>query len=169
MLLICYNNLVWSVNGFTLTCLHLLSAPAPSEERPEPVTCICESVCQCTESVWGWVQRGLILTSSVIMVGHSEVRCWGDIRRSSTLKNRNTWAWRMGTWGRRRLSTRRSKHKRRALAQRTIILLGKWVSDEHVCVCRQLTLYVWQVFLVLVYFATVDGESQTFEQHGSLL
>lgn len=38
-----------------------------------------------------------------------------------------------------------------------------------VCVCRQITLYVWQVFLVLVHFATVDGESQTFEQHGSLL
>lgn len=31
------------------------------------------------------------------------------------------------------------------------------------------TLYVWQVFLVLVHFAAVDGESQAFEKHGSLL
>lgn len=32
-----------------------------------------------------------------------------------------------------------------------------------------LTLDVWQVFLVLVNFAAVDGERQAFEQHGSLL
>lgn len=31
------------------------------------------------------------------------------------------------------------------------------------------TLDVWQVFLVLVHFAAVDGECQTFEQHGPLL
>lgn len=50
-----------------------------------------------------------ILTNSVIIVGQSEVRCWGDMRSSSTLKKRKTWAWRMGTWGSRRLSTRRSE------------------------------------------------------------
>lgn len=32
-----------------------------------------------------------------------------------------------------------------------------------------LTLDVWQVFLVLVNFAAVDGERQAFQQHGSLL
>lgn len=36
-------------------------------------------------------------------------------------------------------------------------------------VYRQITLYVWQVLLVLVHFAAVDGERQSFEQHGSLL
>lgn len=136
MLFICCDNLVWSVNRFTLTCLHLLSAPAPSEERPEPVTCVWESVCQSIASMWGWEQRGPILTSSVIMVGHSEVRCWGDIRRSSTLKNRNTWAWRMGTWGRRRLSTRRSEHRVTHFSfSRDDYIFEKLVSDEHVCVC----------------------------------
>lgn len=35
--------------------------------------------------------------------------------------------------------------------------------------CVWFTLYVWQVFLVLVHFAAVDGESQAFKQHGSLL
>lgn len=35
--------------------------------------------------------------------------------------------------------------------------------------CVLHTLYVWQVLLVLVHFAAVDGESQAFEQHGSLL
>lgn len=37
------------------------------------------------------------------------------------------------------------------------------------CVYVCFTLYVWQVFLVLVHFAAVDGESQAFKQHGSLL
>lgn len=31
------------------------------------------------------------------------------------------------------------------------------------------TLYVWQVFLVLVNLTAVDGERQAFEQHSSLL
>lgn len=31
------------------------------------------------------------------------------------------------------------------------------------------TLDVWQVFLILVHFTAVDGESQAFEQHSSLL
>jgi len=31
------------------------------------------------------------------------------------------------------------------------------------------TLYVWEVFLVLVHFTAVDGKGQTFEQHGPLL
>lgn len=43
------------------------------------------------------------------MVGQSEVRCWGDILKSNTLKNRNTWEWRVGTCGNRRLSTSRSE------------------------------------------------------------
>lgn len=41
------------------------------------------------------------------------------------------------------------------------------VHEQHMCVL--FTLYVWQVFLVLVHFTAVDGESQAFEQHGSLL
>lgn len=32
-----------------------------------------------------------------------------------------------------------------------------------------LTLDVWQVLLVLVNLAAIDGEGQAFEQHGSLL
>lgn len=51
-------------------------------------------------------------------------------------------------------------------------LLECWeLSLRWTCVCsvRGFTLYVWQVFLVLVNFAAVDGESQAFEQHGSLL
>lgn len=51
------------------------------------------------------------LTSSVIMVGQSEVRCCGDILKSSTLKNRNTWECRVGTCGKRRLSTSLSETK----------------------------------------------------------
>lgn len=72
----------------------------------------------------------------------------------------------MGTWGRRRLSTRRSEEKDTRFK---FYIFGKLVSDEHVCVSAWFTLYVWQVFLVLVHFAAVDGESQAFKQHGSLL
>lgn len=32
-----------------------------------------------------------------------------------------------------------------------------------------ITLYVRQIFLILVHFAAVDGEGQAFEQHGPLL
>lgn len=122
-----------------------------------------ERVRQYMTRTWGWEQRGPALTSSVIMVGQSEVRCWGDIRRSSTLKNRNTWAWRMGTWGRRRLSTSRSGHRKH---HSTFIFLVTCVCGLP---CVWFTLYVWQVFLVLVHFAAVDSKSQAFEQHGPLL
>lgn len=30
-------------------------------------------------------------------------------------------------------------------------------------------MYVRQIFLILVHFAAVDGEGQTFKQHGPLL
>ena len=42
----------------------------------------------------------------------------------------------------------------------------------HVCLCLcscVFTLNVWQVFLVLVHLAAVDGEGQAFQQHGPLL
>lgn len=32
-----------------------------------------------------------------------------------------------------------------------------------------LTLYVWQVFLVLVYLAAKNGEGESLEEHGALL
>lgn len=48
------------------------------------------------------------LTSSVIMVGQREVRCWGDMRRISTRKQRNTWLMMVGTCAKRRLSASRS-------------------------------------------------------------
>ena len=40
------------------------------------------------------------------------------------------------------------------------------------CACQCLcacTLDVWQVFLVLVHLAAVDGEGQAFQQHSPLL
>jgi len=39
-------------------------------------------------------------TISLIIIGHSEVTCCGDMRKSSTRKQRNTCAWMDGTtWG----------------------------------------------------------------------
>lgn len=42
-------------------------------------------------------------------------------------------------------------------------------ADSCVSTLHKVTLDVWQVLLVLVNFAAVDGEGQAFEQHRSLL
>lgn len=48
-------------------------------------------------------------TNSLTMTGQSEVACWGETRRRSTRKQRNTCAWIEGiTCGKRRLSASRS-------------------------------------------------------------
>lgn len=124
MLSVCYNNLIW------IMYLDMSSSAVSScSIRRNTWTCKAWGR-QRTARVWGREQQGLVLTSSVIMVGQSEVRCCGDIRRSSTLKNRNTWAWRMGTWGRRRLSTRRSEEQDTGFN-----FIRKVVSDKRVCMC----------------------------------
>jgi hypothetical protein len=52
-------------------------------------------------------------TISLIMIGHSEVTCCGDMRNSSTRKQRKTCAWTDGTtWGNRRLSASRSNKEK---------------------------------------------------------
>lgn len=102
-------------------------------------------VCVCRRSN-AWRRTGV--TSSVIMVGQSDVRCWGDMRSSNTLKKRNTWAWRMGTWGRRRLSTRRSKHTHRHRWDISAWLTSRWAFHESAFLsvlefCGQLIKIFW--------------------------
>lgn len=49
-------------------------------------------------------------TSSLTITGHKDVACCGDILNSKTRKHRNTCAWIDGiTWGRRKLSAKRSE------------------------------------------------------------
>jgi len=50
------------------------------------------------------------LTNSVMMVGHNAVRCWGEILRSRTRKQRKTWACSESAAGRRRQSDSFSAH-----------------------------------------------------------
>lgn len=53
-----------------------------------------------------------VLTNSETIIGHSEVKCWGDILSSKTLKKRNIWAATMDVCPSLRLSARRSKERR---------------------------------------------------------
>lgn len=99
----------------------MMSARQQTPEMHFPVVKHCVTVCEvvhyCPKGIFkssNFAFRGkiFVLTNSETIIGHNEVKCWGDILSSKTLKKRNIWAATMDVCPTLRLSVRRSKERK---------------------------------------------------------